>query len=102
MDQLFEIDQNGATFHSGSTHSILSAKTDEYGALVCMKMLMFNISVFSPEAMGVLCGAVYLICLFIFIPFPFWTTWWENGGNDFPHHKVILDVKYQKRGHFSY
>ena len=42
-----------------------------------------------PEAMGVLCGAVYLICLFIFIPFPFLTAWWENGADDFPHDKFV-------------
>ncbi|XP_028405713.1 UDP-N-acetylglucosamine--dolichyl-phosphate N-acetylglucosaminephosphotransferase-like [Dendronephthya gigantea] len=42
-----------------------------------------------PEAMGVLCGAVYLICLFVFIPFPFWTVWWKNGVDDFPHHEFV-------------
>ncbi|CAB3993973.1 UDP-N-acetylglucosamine--dolichyl-phosphate N-acetylglucosaminephosphotransferase [Paramuricea clavata] len=42
-----------------------------------------------PEAMGVLCGAVYLICVFVFIPFPFWKAWWENGANDFPHHEFV-------------
>jgi hypothetical protein len=52
-------------------------------------------SFFSPEAMGVLCGAVYLICVFVFIPFPFWKAWWENGANDFPHHEVMFhDIKY--------
>ncbi|XP_046854377.1 UDP-N-acetylglucosamine--dolichyl-phosphate N-acetylglucosaminephosphotransferase-like [Xenia sp. Carnegie-2017] len=42
-----------------------------------------------PEAVGVLCGAVYLICLFIFIPFPFWSKWWENGSLVFPHHEFV-------------
>lgn len=42
-----------------------------------------------PEAIGVLCGAVYLICLFVFIPVPFLTMWLENGGDEFPHYKFV-------------
>lgn len=49
---------------------------------------------YSPEAVGVLCGAVYLICLFIFIPFPFWSKWWENGSLVFPHHEVLYFEHY--------
>lgn len=38
-----------------------------------------------PEAMGMISAAVYLVCMFLFIPFPFWVHNDEEGT--FPHHK---------------
>ncbi|CAG8544252.1 13554_t:CDS:2 [Funneliformis caledonium] len=50
-----------------------------------------------PESMGVICATVYLICLFLFIPFPF-MEWFTGKGiisrseefhvPTFPHHKL--------------
>ncbi|CAI2177949.1 5402_t:CDS:2 [Funneliformis geosporum] len=50
-----------------------------------------------PESMGVICATVYLICLFLFIPFPF-MDWFTGKGiisrseefhvPTFPHHKL--------------
>lgn len=42
-----------------------------------------------PEAIGVVCGAVFLVCLFIFIPVPAFTVWWKNGRQEFPHHEFV-------------
>ncbi|CAG8494224.1 2472_t:CDS:2, partial [Acaulospora morrowiae] len=50
-----------------------------------------------PESMGVVCATVYLVCLFLFIPFPFME--WFTGKDEnsriggfhfptFPHHKL--------------
>ncbi|CAG8841860.1 9668_t:CDS:2, partial [Racocetra persica] len=49
-----------------------------------------------PESMGVICATVYLVCLFLFIPFPF-MEWFTGKGiishteefqkPTFPHHK---------------
>ena len=33
-------------------------------------------------------GAVFLISMFLFIPIPFLTIWFEKGDYDFPHHEV--------------
>ncbi|XP_020602443.1 UDP-N-acetylglucosamine--dolichyl-phosphate N-acetylglucosaminephosphotransferase-like [Orbicella faveolata] len=41
-----------------------------------------------PEGLGVVTGAVFLIAMFLFIPFPFLTIWFEKGDYDFPHHEV--------------
>ena len=46
---------------------------------------------FSPEGLGVVTGAVYLISMFLFIPIPFLTIWIEKGDYDFPHHEVSLN-----------
>ena len=41
-----------------------------------------------PEAAGVIVGAVYLVCMFLFIPFPFLDVWFGNQERDaFPHAK---------------
>ncbi|KAF0468864.1 UDP-N-acetylglucosamine-dolichyl-phosphate N-acetylglucosaminephosphotransferase [Gigaspora margarita] len=50
-----------------------------------------------PESMGVVCATVYLVCLFLFIPFPF-MEWFTGKGiisrteefhaPTFPHHKL--------------
>ncbi|RHZ64107.1 hypothetical protein Glove_326g188 [Diversispora epigaea] len=51
-----------------------------------------------PESMGIICATVYLICLFLFIPFPF-MEWFTDKGKvitrreefhspTFPHHKL--------------
>ena len=34
-----------------------------------------------PEALGVICAAVFLVCMFIFIPVPFVTVWSETGSH---------------------
>ncbi|KAK6173487.1 hypothetical protein SNE40_016928 [Patella caerulea] len=41
-----------------------------------------------PEALGVVCGAVFLMILFLFIPIPFYKHLAENN-NDFPHDKYV-------------
>ena len=41
-----------------------------------------------PEAQGVLCGAVFLIILFLFIPVPFYQYWADHENQNFPHHEV--------------
>jgi len=47
---------------------------------------------FSPEAQGVVCGAVFLIIMFFFIPFPFYKHLTYTTSTDvpqkFPHHEV--------------
>ncbi|CAJ0582813.1 unnamed protein product, partial [Mesorhabditis spiculigera] len=40
-----------------------------------------------PEPMGMISAAVYLIVIFIFIPFPFLE--WTFSGSDFPHDKFL-------------
>lgn len=44
-----------------------------------------------PESLGVVCGTVYLICMFLFIPIPFVTKWMEQEGKDvvFPHNEFV-------------
>jgi len=45
----------------------------------------------SPEAQGVVCGTVYLICLFLFIPVPFLDDFVEaQSFPQFPHQVVSL------------
>lgn len=41
-----------------------------------------------PESQGVICGAVFLIILFCFIPFPFLNCFVEEQCKAFPHHEV--------------
>ena len=47
----------------------------------------------SPEGLGVVTGAVYLISMFLFIPIPFLTIWIEKGDYDFPHHEVSFNTR---------
>lgn len=42
----------------------------------------------SPESQGVISGAVFLIILFCFIPFPFLSCFVEEQCKAFPHHEV--------------
>lgn len=42
----------------------------------------------SPESQGVISGAVFLIILFCFIPFPFLNCFVEEQCKTFPHHEV--------------
>ncbi|GIY18236.1 UDP-N-acetylglucosamine--dolichyl-phosphate N-acetylglucosaminephosphotransferase [Caerostris darwini] len=42
-----------------------------------------------PEAMGVICGSVFLIIMFIFIPIPFIQYWTTNLEVPFPHHQFV-------------
>lgn len=42
----------------------------------------------SPESQGVISGAVFLIILFCFIPFPFLNCFVEEQCKAFPHHEV--------------
>ncbi|GIY23418.1 UDP-N-acetylglucosamine--dolichyl-phosphate N-acetylglucosaminephosphotransferase [Caerostris extrusa] len=44
---------------------------------------------FRPEAMGVICGSVFLIIMFIFIPIPFIQYWTTNLEVPFPHHQFV-------------
>ncbi|XP_059563638.1 UDP-N-acetylglucosamine--dolichyl-phosphate N-acetylglucosaminephosphotransferase isoform X2 [Myotis daubentonii] len=42
-----------------------------------------------PESQGVISGAVFLIILFCFIPFPFLTCFVEEQCKAFPHHELV-------------
>ncbi|KAK7105584.1 UDP-N-acetylglucosamine--dolichyl-phosphate N-acetylglucosaminephosphotransferase-like [Littorina saxatilis] len=42
-----------------------------------------------PESMGVICGAVYLIIMFLFIPVPFYKHLADNRKGNFPYHEYI-------------
>lgn len=42
-----------------------------------------------PEAMGVVCGSVFLIIMFLFIPIPFIQYWTTNTDAEFPHHQFV-------------
>ena len=44
--------------------------------------------VFSPESAGVICGAVFLVIMFLFIPVPFYKHLADNDNKAFPHHEV--------------
>ena len=46
-----------------------------------------------PESLGVICGMVYLICMFLFIPMPFVSKWMTDDDiTSFPHHEVISAI----------
>ncbi|XP_020893077.1 UDP-N-acetylglucosamine--dolichyl-phosphate N-acetylglucosaminephosphotransferase [Exaiptasia diaphana] len=45
-----------------------------------------------PEGLGVVSGAMYLMCLFLFIPLPFLSIWFEKGDYDFPHHEFVMFI----------
>jgi len=49
-------------------------------------------SFYRPESLGVICGTVFLICMFLFIPVPFVTRWFgaENVDAKFPHNEVFF------------
>eukprot|EP00794_Sanderia_malayensis_P011183 gene11183-12357_t len=44
-----------------------------------------------PESLGVICGMVFLICMFLFIPIPFVSKWIAQGSGNggFPHHEFV-------------
>lgn len=42
-----------------------------------------------PEALGVVCGAVFLCTMFLFMPIPFYKQLAENTPGKFPHHEYI-------------
>ncbi|XP_005096228.1 UDP-N-acetylglucosamine--dolichyl-phosphate N-acetylglucosaminephosphotransferase isoform X1 [Aplysia californica] len=42
-----------------------------------------------PEALGVVCGAVFLCTMFLFMPVPFYKQLAENTPGKFPHHEYI-------------
>ncbi|KAG8179866.1 hypothetical protein JTE90_007046 [Oedothorax gibbosus] len=42
-----------------------------------------------PEGMGVICGSVFLIVMFLFIPIPFVQYWTTNADAPFPHHEFV-------------
>ncbi|KFM57402.1 UDP-N-acetylglucosamine--dolichyl-phosphate N-acetylglucosaminephosphotransferase, partial [Stegodyphus mimosarum] len=42
-----------------------------------------------PEAMGVVCGSVFLTVMFLFIPIPFIQYWTVNTEVPFPHHQFV-------------
>jgi len=44
---------------------------------------------FRPEAVGVLCGCVFLVCMFLFIPARFGQEFIRQKES-FPHHEVLL------------
>ncbi|CAB60399.2 UDP-N-acetylglucosamine--dolichyl-phosphate N-acetylglucosaminephosphotransferase [Caenorhabditis elegans] len=73
------------------------------GAVICYQLILTYIPIFIarkmygndqckvsnapvPEPMGVICAAVYLIVMFMFIPFPF-LEW--KGQSEFPYEKLL-------------
>ncbi|XP_077985577.1 UDP-N-acetylglucosamine--dolichyl-phosphate N-acetylglucosaminephosphotransferase-like [Glandiceps talaboti] len=42
-----------------------------------------------PEALGVICGAIYLIIMFLFIPVPFMEIFLQEKWAEFPHHEFV-------------
>lgn len=44
------------------------------------------------EGLGVVSGAVFLITMFLFIPIPFLSIWFEKGDYDFPHHEFVMFI----------
>ncbi|XP_053404402.1 UDP-N-acetylglucosamine--dolichyl-phosphate N-acetylglucosaminephosphotransferase-like [Mercenaria mercenaria] len=42
-----------------------------------------------PEAAGVICGAVFLVIMFLFIPVPFYKHLADPANKKFPHHEYI-------------
>ncbi|KAK0042991.1 UDP-N-acetylglucosamine--dolichyl-phosphate N-acetylglucosaminephosphotransferase [Biomphalaria pfeifferi] len=42
-----------------------------------------------PEALGVVCGAVFLCTMFLFMPMPFYKQLADNTPGKFPHHEYI-------------
>ncbi|XP_076457758.1 UDP-N-acetylglucosamine--dolichyl-phosphate N-acetylglucosaminephosphotransferase-like [Babylonia areolata] len=42
-----------------------------------------------PESLGVICGAVFLIIMFLFIPVPFYSHLTDINTKTFPHHEYI-------------
>ncbi|XP_060585630.1 UDP-N-acetylglucosamine--dolichyl-phosphate N-acetylglucosaminephosphotransferase-like [Ruditapes philippinarum] len=42
-----------------------------------------------PEAAGVICGAVFLVIMFLFIPVPFYRHLADPANKNFPHHEYI-------------
>ena len=52
---------------------------------------------FRPEAQGVVCGAVYLIILFVFVPVCFYENLAMRDTLQFPFHKVHALIKKYKR-----
>ena len=76
--------------NSNSIHELIRALTDMHTCL--HKNLMPTQCGYSPEAQGVVCGAVYVIVMFLFIPIPFYhhLTYRHLPENDFPFHEVSL------------
>lgn len=48
---------------------------------------VYFFSFYRPEAVGVLCGCVYLVCMFLFIPARFGQDFIQQKEN-FPHQEV--------------
>ncbi|CAI5453245.1 unnamed protein product [Caenorhabditis angaria] len=74
------------------------------GAVICYRLILTYIPIFIqrkmygndqsktsndpvPEPMGVICAAVYLIVMFIFIPVPFFE--WVGSETEFPYAKLL-------------
>lgn len=48
-----------------------------------------DVSLLSPESQGMICGAVFLVIMFLFIPVPFYKhILTDNSEKSFPHHEV--------------
>ena len=52
------------------------------------RLTLHRISFSRPEGLGVVCGTVYLVAMFSFIPFPFLFAWLQSGPHPFPHEQV--------------
>ena len=44
--------------------------------------------IFRPESAGVICGAVFLVIMFLFISVPFYKHLADTNNKAFPHHEV--------------
>ncbi|XP_052784266.1 UDP-N-acetylglucosamine--dolichyl-phosphate N-acetylglucosaminephosphotransferase-like isoform X2 [Mya arenaria] len=87
-------------------HLLINAGMSLIGFLICLNIIpkfseMFmraNLSgmdlskkskIRIPEAMGVICGAVFLVIMFLFIPVPFYKHLADPTNAKFPHHEYI-------------
>ncbi len=60
--------------------------------ICCKNNACFVFLLSRPEAVGVVCGCVYLVCMFLFIPARFGQEFIRQKEN-FPHHEVCLKLE---------
>lgn len=77
--------------------AILWTKQIAFVAFVVERYLFFfichfpfiDVSLLSPESQGMICGAIFLVIMFLFIPVPFYKhILTDNSEKSFPHHEV--------------
>lgn len=87
-------------------HLLVNAGMSFIGFLVCLNIIpkfrdmfiranLFGIDMSKknktqiPESAGVICGAVFLVIMFVFIPVPFYKHLADTDNKAFPHHEYI-------------